>query len=46
MATTLSNWTIDPVHSRVEFSLDSFVCLLLPLVLRETAPSPADGLRA
>ena len=22
MATTLSNWTIDPVHSSVEFSLD------------------------
>ena len=22
MATTLSTWTIDPVHSSVEFSLD------------------------
>ena len=22
MATALSNWTIDPVHSSVEFSLD------------------------
>jgi hypothetical protein len=58
LATTLSSWTIDPVHSSVEFSLGygidawglpsvlsalgivfsiAFVCLFLPLILRETA---------
>ena len=57
MATTVATWTIDPVDSSVEFSLDyawglpsvlsalgilfsiAFVCLLLPLVLRQTALS-------
>ena len=40
-------WGLPSVLSAlgILFSI-AFVCLLLPLVLRETAPSPADGLRA
>jgi hypothetical protein len=40
-------WGLPSVLSAlgILFSIVS-VCLLLPLVLRETAPSPADGLRA
>src|SRR5262245_23988199 len=40
-------WGLPSVLSAlgILFSI-AFVCLLLPLVLRETTPSPADGLRA